>query len=83
MRVLGTNVSRRVISPDCDSYGDRAIVVVRGGEQLAGVRLEVRKGDRLVRTVRVGSALARSRSAGRPTTASAARPRRTGATACA
>jgi hypothetical protein len=54
VRLLGSNVSRRVISPDCDSHGDRAIVVVRGGEQLAGVRLEVRKGDRLVRTVRVG-----------------------------
>ena len=54
VRLLGTNVSRRVISPDCDTYGDRVIVVVRGNEQLAGVRLEVRKGDRLVRTVRVG-----------------------------
>ncbi|MDX6599250.1 MAG: hypothetical protein QOE87_3137 [Gaiellales bacterium] len=54
VRLLGTNVSRRVISPDCDSYGDRVIAVVRGSEQLAGVRLEVRKGDRLVRTVRVG-----------------------------
>ena len=43
-----------MISPDCDTYGDRVIVVVRGNEQLAGVRLEVRKGDRLVRTVRVG-----------------------------
>ena len=54
VRVLGTNVSRRVISPDCDARGDRVIVVVRGREQLAGVRLEVRKGDELVRTVRVG-----------------------------
>ena len=52
--ILGTNVSRRVISPDCDARGDRVIVVVRGREQLAGVRLEVRKGDELVRTVRVG-----------------------------
>jgi hypothetical protein len=52
--LLGTNLSRRVISPDCDSYGDRAIVVVRGSEQLSGVRLEVRKGAQLVRTVRVG-----------------------------
>ena len=54
VRLLGTNVSRRVISPDCDSYGDRVIVVVRGREQLSGVRLEVRKGAQLVRTVRVG-----------------------------
>jgi hypothetical protein len=52
--LLGTNVSRRVISPDCDSHGDRVIVVVRGREQLAGVQLQVRKGGRLVRTVRVG-----------------------------
>src|SRR4051794_39754257 len=52
--LLGTNVSRRVISPDCDSHGDRVIVVVRGREQLAGVQLEVRKAGRLVRTVRVG-----------------------------
>jgi hypothetical protein len=52
--LLGTNVSRRVISADCDSHGDRVIVVVRGAEQLSGVRLEVRKGDELVRTVRVG-----------------------------
>ena len=74
--LLGTDVSRRVISPDCDSYGDRVIVVVRGAEQLSGVRLEVRKGESLVRTVRVGRRAVRSRSAGRPTTASAARPRR-------
>src|SRR6195952_1257780 len=52
--LLGTNVSRRVISPDCDSHGDRGIVVVRGREQLAGVQLQVRKDGRLVRTVRVG-----------------------------
>ena len=55
VRVLGTNVSRRVISPDCDSHGDRVTVVVRGREQLAGLALEVRQGSRLVRTVRVKS----------------------------
>ena len=44
-----------MISPDCDSYGDRVIVVVRGSEQLAGLALEVRQGARLVRTVRVES----------------------------
>ena len=55
VRVLGTNVSRRVISPDCDSHGDRVIVVVRGREQLAGLALEVRQGSRLVRTVRMKS----------------------------
>ncbi len=54
MRVLGTNVSRRVISPDCDARGDRVTVVARGSEQLAGVQLQVRKGSELVRTVRVG-----------------------------
>lgn len=47
-------VSRRVLSPDCDSYGDRVTVVVRGSEQLSGVRLQVREGSRLIRTVRVG-----------------------------
>ncbi len=51
--VLGTNVSRRVISPDCDTRGDRVTVVVRGSEQLAGLRLEVRDGLRVVRTVRL------------------------------
>jgi hypothetical protein len=51
---MGTNVSRRVISPDCDTRGDRVIVVVRGGEQLVRVRLQVRKAGKLVRTVRVG-----------------------------
>jgi hypothetical protein len=55
VRVLSTNVSRRVISPDCDSHGDRVTVVVRGREQLAGLALEVRQGSRLVRTVRVKS----------------------------
>jgi hypothetical protein len=55
VRVLTTNVSRRVISPDCDSHGDRLSVVVRGGEQLAGLALQVRKAGRLVRTVRVKS----------------------------
>jgi hypothetical protein len=55
VRVLSTNVSRRVISPDCDSHGDRLSVVVRGGEQLAGLALQVRQGGRLVRTVRVKS----------------------------
>ena len=54
VRVLGSNVSRRVISPDCDARGDRVTVVVRGSEQLAGVQLQVREGERLVRTVRVG-----------------------------
>ena len=39
VRVQSTHVSRRVISPDCDSYGDRVIVVVRGNEQLAGLAL--------------------------------------------
>ncbi len=56
--MLGTNVSRRVISPDCDSHGDRVTVVVRGREQLAGLRLQVRQRTlegTLVRTVRVGS----------------------------
>lgn len=53
--VLGTNVSRRVISPDCDSHGDRVTVVVRGREQLAGLRLQVLRGARLVRTVRLKS----------------------------
>jgi FlgD Ig-like domain len=51
--VLSTNVSRRVISPDCDTHGDRVTVVVRGSEQLAGLRLQVRQGTRVVRTVRV------------------------------
>ena len=55
--VLGTNVSRRVISPDCDSHGDRVTVVVRGREQLAGLQLQVRQttleGTRLIRTVRL------------------------------
>src|ERR1700712_2470858 len=55
--VLGTNVSRRVISPDCDSHGDRVTVVVRGREQLAGLQLQVRQntleGDKLIRTVRL------------------------------
>jgi hypothetical protein len=49
--VLGTNLSRRVISPDCDSHGDRATVVVRGREQLAGLQLQVLRGAKLVRTV--------------------------------
>ncbi len=51
--VLSTNVSRRVISPDCDTHGDRTTVVVRGSEQLAGLRLEVREGTRVVRVVRL------------------------------
>jgi hypothetical protein len=55
VRVLGTHLSRRVISPDCDSHGDRVTVVVRGREQLAGLALEVRQGSQLVRTVRVKS----------------------------
>ena len=50
--VLGTSVSRRVISPDCDSHGDRVTVVVRGREQLAGLQLQVR-GAHLQRTVRL------------------------------
>ena len=53
--IASTHVSRRVISPDCDSHGDRVSVVVRGREQLAGLALEVRQGSRLVRTVRVKS----------------------------
>ena len=44
VRLLGTNVSRRVISPDCDAYGDRVTVVVRGREQLAGVQLRGAQG---------------------------------------
>jgi flagellar hook assembly protein FlgD len=55
VHVLSTNVSRRVISPDCDSHGDRVTVVVRGREQLAGLALEVRQGPRLVRTVHLKS----------------------------
>ena len=55
--VIGTNVSRRVISPDCDSHGDRVTVVVRGSEQLAGLRLQVSQetleGTRPIRTVRL------------------------------
>jgi hypothetical protein len=51
--VRGTNVSRRVISPDCDAHGDRAIVVVRGREQLAGLQLQVWRGATRVRTVRL------------------------------
>jgi hypothetical protein len=51
--VLGTNVSPRVISPDCDTHGDRVTVVVRAREQLAGLQLQVRKGSRLIRTVRL------------------------------
>ena len=54
VRLQGTNVSRRVISPDCDTYGDRVTVVVRAREQLVGVQLQVRADGRLVRTVRVG-----------------------------
>jgi hypothetical protein len=54
VRLLGTNVSRRVISPDCDTHGDRVIVVVRGDEQLVRVQLQVREAGKLVRTVRVG-----------------------------
>ena len=54
VRIAGTNVSRRVFSPDCDSYADRVIVVVRGREQLVRLVLEVRRGGQLVRTVRVG-----------------------------
>ena len=53
--ILGTNVSRRVISPDCDSHGDRVTVVVRGREQLAGLRLQALQGARLIRTVRLKS----------------------------
>ncbi|MDX6629529.1 MAG: FlgD Ig-like domain, partial [Gaiellales bacterium] len=57
--ILGTNVSRRVISPDCDSHGDRVTLVVRGREQLAGLRLQVfqisPEGTVLVRTVRLKS----------------------------
>jgi hypothetical protein len=55
VRVQSTHLSRRVISPDCDSYGDRVSVVVRGNEQLAGLALQVREGTRVVRTVRVKS----------------------------
>ena len=51
--VLGSNLSRRVISPDCDSHGDRTTVVVRGREQLAGLQLQVLQGAKLVRTVRL------------------------------
>ena len=51
--VLGSNLSRRVISPDCDSHGDRTTVVVRGREQLAGLQLHVLQGATLVRTVRL------------------------------
>jgi hypothetical protein len=53
--VIGAGVSRRVISPDCDTHGDRVTVVLRGREQLAGLALEVRQGSSLVRTVRVKS----------------------------
>jgi hypothetical protein len=53
--VRGTRVSRRVISPDCDTHGDRVTVVVRGREQLAGLRLQVLRAARLVRTVRLKS----------------------------
>jgi FlgD Ig-like domain len=59
VNILGAHVSRRVISPDCDTHGDRVTVVVRGGEQLAGLQLQVRttslEGTRLVRTVRLRS----------------------------
>jgi hypothetical protein len=55
VRLAGTSVSRRVVSPDCDSYGDRVTVVVRGREQLAALALELREGTRRVRTVRVRS----------------------------
>ncbi|MDX6621553.1 MAG: hypothetical protein QOK36_3939 [Gaiellales bacterium] len=51
--VLATHVSRRVISPDCDSHGDRVTIVVRGREQLAGLQLQVWKGAARVRTVRL------------------------------
>ena len=82
--VLGTNVSRRVISPDCDSHGDRVTVVVRGREQLAGLQLQVRQGRASsCAPCACASVRARSRSAGRRTPASAARPRRTAATGCA
>jgi hypothetical protein len=54
VRIAGTAISRRVFSPDCDSRGDRVIVVVRGREQLVRLVLEVRRGGQLVRTVRVG-----------------------------
>jgi hypothetical protein len=53
--ILGANVSRRVFSPDCDSHGDRVTVVVRGREQLAGLRLQVLQDARLIRTVRLKS----------------------------
>ena len=83
VRVQSTHVSRRVISPDCDSYGDRVIVVVRGNEQLAGLALQVRQGSRLVRTVRVKSR-ARALAISWPPheRASAARPRPTAPTGC-
>jgi hypothetical protein len=54
VRVAGTSVSRRVLSPDCDTRADRVTVVVRGREQLTRLVLEVRRGGHLVRTVRVG-----------------------------
>jgi hypothetical protein len=57
--ILGTSVSRRVISPDCDNHGDRVTVVVRGREQLSGLHLQVLRvtpeGTRLLRTVRLKS----------------------------
>ena len=82
--VLGTNVSRRVISPDCDSHGDRVIVVVRGSEQLAGLAA-ARCGRARASCAPCASRAApgRSRSAGRRMPASAARRRPTAATACA
>ena len=66
VRVLGTNVSRRVISPDCDSHGDRVIVVVRGARAARGPRARGAPGRR-ASCARCASAAAhvRSRSAGR------------------
>ena len=81
--MLGTNVSRRVISPDCDSHGDRVTVVVRARRAARGPaasRCGRRREGSCARCA-CASARVRSRSAGRRTRASAARPRRTAATA--
>ena len=68
VRVQSTHVSRRVISPDCDSYGDRVIVVVRGNEQLAGLRhCRCGRARASCAPYASGRRAGRSRSAGRPT----------------
>ena len=78
VRVAGTNVSRRVFSPDCDSYADRVIVVMRGREQLVRLVLEVRREGNWC--ARCASAAVRGRwpSPGHRMRAGAAPPHRTG-----